>query len=48
MVGWTDVVIVSLLAVGSVVLVGVLGYLIDKSSAASAEPVDHKPQEDRQ
>jgi hypothetical protein len=47
MVGWTDVAIVSLLALGSVVLLGVLGHLIDKSSAASAEPVDDKPQEDR-
>jgi hypothetical protein len=40
MVGWTDVLIVSLLAVGSVVLVGVLGYLIDRAS-------DDKPEEDR-
>ena len=32
MVGWTDVVIVSLLAVGSTVLVGILGYLIDKKA----------------
>ena len=47
MVGWTDVAIVSLLALGSVVLIGVLGYLIDKGSAASGEPVDDKPQEDR-
>src|SRR6185503_3119915 len=31
MVGWTDVVIVSLIAIGSVVLIGVLGYLIDKT-----------------
>jgi hypothetical protein len=30
MMGWTDVVIVSLIAIGSVVLVGVLGYLIEK------------------
>jgi len=30
MVGWTDVVIVSLISLGSVVLVGVLGYLIDR------------------
>jgi hypothetical protein len=29
MVGWTDVVIVTLIAIGAVVLVGVLGYLID-------------------
>jgi len=33
MVGWTDVVIVSLIAVGSVVLVGILGYLIEKNAA---------------
>ncbi len=33
MVGWTDIVIVSLIALGSVVLVGVLGYLIDKKGA---------------
>jgi hypothetical protein len=31
MVGWTDVVIVSLIAIGSVVLIGVLGYLIDNT-----------------
>jgi hypothetical protein len=30
MVGLIDVVIVSLLAIGSVVLIGVLGYLIEK------------------
>jgi len=30
MVGPTDVVIVSLIAIGAVVLIGVLGYLIDK------------------
>ena len=30
MVGPTDVVIVSLLAIGAVVLIGVLGYLIEK------------------
>lgn len=47
MVGWTDIVIVSLIALGSVVLVGVLGYLIDKSSAGGGEPVDDKPEEDR-
>jgi len=33
MVGWTDVVIVSLISLGAVVLVGVLGYLIDKKVA---------------
>jgi len=31
--------IVSLLVIGAVVLVGVLGYLIDKN----AEPLEHKP-----
>jgi hypothetical protein len=31
MVGLVDVVIVSLIAIGAVVLVGVLGYLIDKT-----------------
>jgi len=31
MVGPTDVVIVSLIAIGAVVLIGVLGYLMDKS-----------------
>jgi len=33
MVGATDVLIVSLIAIGSVVLVGVLGYLIEKKGA---------------
>jgi hypothetical protein len=33
MVGLTDVVIVSLLAIGAVVLIGVLGYLIEKNGA---------------
>ena len=33
MMGWTDVVIVSLLALGAVVLVGVLGYLIEKKGS---------------
>jgi hypothetical protein len=33
MVGWTDILIVSLIAIGSVVLVGVLGYLIEKKGA---------------
>ena len=47
MVGWTDVALVSLIALGSVVLVGILGVLIDKSSAASGEPADDEPQEDR-
>jgi len=46
MVGWTDVALVSLIALGSVVLVGILGVLIDKSGAASGEPAD-EPQEDR-
>jgi hypothetical protein len=30
MMEWTDVVIVCLLAIGAVVLVGILGYLIEK------------------
>jgi hypothetical protein len=34
--------IVSLIAIGAVVLVGVLGYLIDKNS----EPVEHKTKGD--
>jgi len=33
MVGSTDIVIVSLIAIGSVVLVGVLGYLIEKKGS---------------
>jgi membrane protein YqaA with SNARE-associated domain len=38
MVGWSDTVIVTLIAIGSSVLVGVLGYLIEKSSDESGEP----------
>jgi hypothetical protein len=30
MAGWMDVVIVSLITIGAVVLVGVLGYVIEK------------------
>ena len=33
MAGWTDAVIVSLIAIGSVVLMGILGYLIEKKGA---------------
>ena len=33
MVGLSDIVIVTLIAIGAVVLVGVLGYLIDKKGA---------------
>jgi hypothetical protein len=33
MMGLSDVVIVSLIAIGSVVVVGVLGYLIEKKGA---------------
>jgi len=33
MVGWTDVLIVSLIAIGSVVVVGLLGFLIEKKGA---------------
>jgi hypothetical protein len=38
MVGSTDIVIVSLIAIGAAVLVGILGYLIDKSD----EHAQHK------
>ena len=38
MVGWSDTVIVTLIAIGSSVLVGVLGYLIEKSSDEGGEP----------
>jgi len=38
MVGWSDTVIVTLIAIGSSVVVGVLGYLIEKSSDESGEP----------
>ena len=44
MVGWSDTVIVTLIAIGSSVLVGVLGYLIEKSSDESSEP-RHKAEE---
>jgi len=30
MAGWTDALIVTLIAIGTVVLVGILGYLIEK------------------
>ena len=30
---WTDAVIVSLITIGAVVLVGILGYLIEKKGA---------------
>jgi len=36
MAGWTDAVIVSLLALGAVVVIGVLGYLIEKKGAQEA------------
>jgi len=45
MVGWTDVALVSLLALGSAVVVGILGFLIDRS--ASDRPEDRDPEEDR-
>jgi len=38
MVGSTDIVIVSLIAIASVVLLGVLGYLIEKN----ADPTEDK------
>jgi len=37
MVGWTDVAIVSLIAFGSVVLVGILGYIIDKTGEPAVD-----------
>ena len=33
MAGWTDAVIVTLITVGAVVLIGILGYLIEKKGA---------------
>ena len=36
-------IIVTLLAIGSSVLLGVLGYLLDRS----AEPAEHKPEGNR-
>jgi hypothetical protein len=44
MVGWSDTAIVTLIAIGSSVLVGVLGYLIEKSSDDSSEP-QHEAEE---
>ena len=38
MFGVTDIGIVTLLAIGASVLVGVLGYLIDKNDDESSEP----------
>jgi hypothetical protein len=35
MVGLTDIVIVSLLAIGATVLLGVLGYLIEKNDESA-------------
>ena len=45
MVGISDIVIVTLLAIGATVLLGVLGYLIDKNSE-SAEGAERKPGRD--
>jgi hypothetical protein len=42
MMGWTDVVIVSLIAIGSVVLIGVLGYLIDKTGTQEGNQEGNK------
>jgi hypothetical protein len=39
MAGWTDAVIVSLIAIGTVVLVGILGYLIEKKGAEDKDGV---------
>ena len=36
--------IVSLIAIGATVLLGVLGYLVDKSSDESGEPARRKPE----
>jgi hypothetical protein len=49
MVGWTDVIIVTLLATGATVLIGVLGYFIDKSdeSAERREPAERRELEKR-
>jgi hypothetical protein len=43
MVGTSDIVIVTVLAIGATVLLGVLGYLIDKNSG---EPTERKPEKD--
>jgi hypothetical protein len=42
MVGWTDVLIVTLLAIGATVLVGILGYLIERSDSSTerGEPAE--------
>jgi hypothetical protein len=37
MVGLVDVVIVSLIAIGAVVLIGILGYFMDKSGEGEGE-----------
>jgi hypothetical protein len=42
MVGWTDVVIVTLIAIGAVVLVGVLGYVIDKKGTQEGNQEGNK------
>ena len=42
MVGPIDVLIVSLLAIGSVVLIGVLGYLIEKKGAEEGNQEGNK------
>ncbi|HEY7338635.1 MAG TPA: hypothetical protein VH639_27350 [Bryobacteraceae bacterium] len=44
MFGLTDIVIVTLLAIGASVLVGVLGYLIDKNSEEIAGPEERRPE----
>jgi hypothetical protein len=36
MLTWTDAILVSLLALGSAVLVGILGYLMEKSNEDKA------------
>lgn len=42
MAGWTDAVIVSLIAIGAVALVGVLGYLADKSGEEKSGEPEHE------
>lgn len=40
MVGLSDVIIVTLLAIGATVLLGVLGYLVDKNSEPSEDSTE--------
>jgi hypothetical protein len=49
MVGWTDVLIVTLLAIGATVLVGILGYRIERSDSSTerGEPAEHREPAER-